>query len=216
MSRGEKIELIKQVLAEEMDRPSVDCTPIHQFLDVLGRNTSASWRHMFITTNWDYLLQREILALRLKAVPPWLANSHVYHLNGTVEKLLDNTRRSPFLLEEDQSSERCFTPEANVAYNFMIVHRMFVVVGMSFECETDRFLLKGLSRVEDDMPIGDSVWFVVNPDQRTLDRSCSAIQKALPRAEVKGLCKTFSDWIGEGMSELQQCGVITLPKPAQK
>ena len=38
--------------------------------------------------------------------------------------------------------------------------------GMSFECDTDRFLLRVLHKVEDDMPIGKSHWTIVNPDQK--------------------------------------------------
>lgn len=148
-------------------------------------------------------MQREVLALNLQQLPPWLANSHVYHLNGTVEQLPDSSHRSPFLLEEDPAEQRCFTPEANVAYNFMVWHRAFVVVGMSFECETDKFLLNALSRVEDDLPIGESSWVIVNPDRTALQLSCSRIAAVLPRATVKSIPVTLQEWVGRGLPELQ-------------
>jgi len=137
-----------------------------------------------------------------------MANSHVFHLNGTVEELEDNPSRSPFLLEEDPASQRCFTPEANIVYNQMLWDRTFIVVGMSFECDTDKFLLSALSRAEDHLPIGESVWVVVNRNQNALDVSGARIAKALPRATVKGVHSDFDAWQESGMKELRHCGAI--------
>lgn len=112
--RDQKIDQIKTALLNEMRRFTIDCSSIHSLLRILANKTTPAWRHRFITTNWDYLLQKEILNLELKILPSWLANSHVFHLNGTIEDLPDNLYRSPFLLEEDRAQERYFTPEANI------------------------------------------------------------------------------------------------------
>ena len=208
LPRTDKIERIKSRLREEMDAPSVDSAIIKRLLGVLSKHTTTNWRSRFITTNWDYLLQREILALNLDIQPTWMANSHVFHLNGTVEELEDNSHRSPFLLEEDPAAQRCFTPEANIVYNQMLWDRTFVVVGMSFECDTDKFLLSALSRAEDDLPIGESVWVVVNRNPEVLDISCSRIAQALSRAVVKDVCADFDCWLEHGLKELQECGAI--------
>lgn len=199
LPRAGKIKRIKSTLRDEMDMPTVNSVVIKRFLGVLSAHTAPNWRSRFITTNWDYLLQREFQSLNLETRPPWMACSHVFHLNGTVEELVDNSNRSPFLLEEDSASQRCFTPEANIVYNQMLWDRVFVVVGMSFECDTDKFLLGALNRAEDDMPIGESVWVVVNSNQGALDKSCARIAQALPRATVKGVHTDFDSWIQYGL-----------------
>lgn len=206
--REEKIERIKVTLRKEMDSRTIDGSVIQRLLRILEQHTSPNWRNRFITTNWDYLLQREIKALDINVLPNWLASSHVSHLNGTVEDIEDNSHRSLFLLEEDPAAQRCFTPEANIAYDHLIQGQTFVVVGMSFECDTDKFLLSALTRVEDDKPIGDSTWVVVNRNPRALELSCSRIARALPRASVKCVCADFNGWLESGLPELQECGAI--------
>ena len=206
--REDKISRIKAALREEMNKPSVDCADIRFLLRILSMHTIKGWRHRFITTNWDYLLQREINDLRLTHLPPWLANSHVFHLNGTVENLEDNSYRSPFLLEEDFGTQRVSTPEADTAYTQMIWDRTFVVVGMSFECETDQFLLQALGRAQDDLPIGESSWVVVNPDKAMLDMSCMRIERVLPRGLVQPVHATFREWLQSDHQELRAWGTI--------
>jgi hypothetical protein len=166
--RPEKVEKIRLTLAAEMDSPSVSIRSIREF-------------HLFLTTNWDFLLQREVLSfLPDEFVPVWLSTSHVFHINGTVEKLTDQPLRSPFLLTEDPESQRTNSVEANTAFGKMIWETTFVVVGMSFECATDKFLLYHLNRVEDDLPIGESRWIIVNPDPGTLAAASARIEAALP------------------------------------
>ena len=174
LPRDDQINRIKAALRLEMGRPSVDCTVIRKLLRLLERRTAPGWTYLFITTNWDFLLQREIQALNLTDQPPWSANTHVFHLNGTVEELPNNAHRSPFLLEQDPAAQRAAAPEANSAFGKMMWNQTFVVVGMSFECQTDKFLLTALGRVQDDLPIGESQWLVVNPDPAALTASCSA------------------------------------------
>lgn len=207
-SRADKIERIKKKLRDEMNMPFINSAVIKRFLGILSKHTAPNWRNRFITTNWDYLLQREIQALNLEIQPVWMANSHVFHLNGSVEELEDNSNRSPFLLEEDSAAQRCFSPEANIAYDQILWDRVFIVVGMSFECDTDKFLLSALNRVEDDLPIGESVWVIVNRNPQALETSRTRISHALPRATVKGICTDFDSWLKQGVKELQECGAI--------
>jgi hypothetical protein len=85
----------------------------------------------------------------------------------------------------------------------MIWEKVFVVVGMSFECQTDKFLLHHLSEVQDDLPIGESLWVIVNPDRASLDAVSSRILKVLPGAKVNSVCSTFSRWQDEGFPGLE-------------
>jgi hypothetical protein len=206
--RDEQIGLIKPAVRREMSASYVDSKPVAALLNLLDTRTTRGWRHKFLTTNWDYLLQREILSMGLTQLPTWMDNSHVFHLNGTAEDLPDNSNRSPFLLEEDPSTQRCFAPEANVAFNAMMWNRHFVVCGMSYECATDKFLLHRLGQVEDCLPIGESSWIVVNPDKAAADLCGSRIAGALPRADVVTVHCGLTKWIADGAKELRGFGAI--------
>jgi hypothetical protein len=210
LSRIERIERIMHVLRDEMDSPSVDPVPVREFLMLLDQDTAPEWRHLFVTTNWDYLLQREISALLDgSALPGWLdprTGSHVYHLNGTVEA--GRQHRSCFLLEDDSGPQRIQTTEANYAFNHMICERTFVVVGMSFECDTDKFLLTQLNKIEDWMPIGESHWIIVNPNRETSEAVCARIREALPAAHVESVKSKFGDWRHAECPSLKAKGVF--------
>lgn len=208
LARDEQIVRIKEALLEEMSASHVDSTSISRFLGILANHTSPFWRHQFYTTNWDFLLQREINGLSLELLPPWLAESHVYHLNGTIEVLQDNSRRSEFVLESDPANARAATVEGNNAYSRFIWSRTFVVVGMSFECDVDKYLLHALNRVEDDLPIGESVWIVLNPNREALSTTCERLQRALPKSKIIRNLTTFDAWLDARMPELRRHGPI--------
>jgi hypothetical protein len=206
--RDELIARIKATLVSEMSGAHVDTSDIRQFLNLLANSTVSPWRHQFHTTNWDFLLQREILALAHKEMPQWCAETHVYHLNGTVEDLSDNSRRSVFVLESDRSYYRVSTTELNIACSKFIWSRTFVVVGMSFECEVDKYLLYTLNRVGDDLPVGESYWIVLNPDAKALSKTCASLQEALPRAKIVDKVATFRAWLDDGVPELRSRGAV--------
>lgn len=208
LARDEQVGRIVNTIRSEMHASNVDTSDLRLLLRFLANRTVPPWQHQFYTTNWDYLLQREIEGLKLKVQPAWCAETHVYHLNGTVELLADNSNRSNIVLETDQGTARISSPEANLALNSMIWNRYFVVVGMSFECDVDKFLLQVLARVEDDLPIGESSWVVVNPNQTALAASAEHIQAALPRANVTRVQKSFGTWLQDGLKELQAAGAI--------
>jgi hypothetical protein len=209
-SRAERIEKIIQALRGEMDSPNVHPGPIREFLMSLNEHTAQEWRHLFVTTNWDYLLQRELNKMvHTLALPAWLhlgAGSHVYHLNGTVEA--GTQHRSCFMLQDDKGPERTQTTEANYAFGHMICERTFVVVGMSFECGADKFLLTQLKKVEDCMPIGESNWIIVNPHGETLETVCGLIRQALPAAHVESVKSKFADWRHTECPTLKTKGVF--------
>jgi len=206
--RDKKIEKIKKELFKASLHPSVDTSCYRKLLQNLSSRTASGWRHRFGTTNWDCLLEKEIDVLNLEILPPWLADSHVFHINGTVEEGGNKEFRSHFLLEDDSYLQRTPTPEANIFFDFMTWDTLFVVIGMSFECEMDRFLLASLNKVEDDLPIGNSVWFVLNPDKEALEISSSRIASALPRAKVFIAPKYFEEWIDDGMFALKDIGAF--------
>jgi len=200
--RDEQILMIKKQLKIAMDSEGVNTLPYKNLLSILSTKTKPDWCHQFITTNWDYLLEREINNLNLQVLPKWLCNSFVFHLNGTIEELPDNSNRSPFLLETDNASDRKSTVEANIAFNKIAWQKYFVIVGVSFSCEMDKYTLAILNSVEDYLPIGESYWIAVNPDQKELDNSLRIIQGYLPRAKFYAIKKDFKEWVSSGLAEL--------------
>ena len=64
LCREECIDLIKKELTLQMDYSHVDTSSIKDFIKALSDRTNAGFRHRLITTNWDYLLQKEISALQ--------------------------------------------------------------------------------------------------------------------------------------------------------
>ena len=206
--REDVISQIKLAIPIEMSSPRIHTGDIKLFLSILANKTVSPWQHQFHTTNWDYLLQREIFELNLTVQPPWCAETHVYHLNGTVEQALDNGHRSEFVLESDPPSARTATTEGNIAFNRFIWNRTFVVVGMSFECEVDKYLLKSIRNVQDDLPLGESNWYILNPDEIVLANTADRIRAALPRAKVISLHTKFRDWLDAELPELQACDAL--------
>lgn len=90
----------------------------------------------------------------------------------------------------------------------MIWDRTYVVVGMSFDCETDQFLLAALARVEDDLPIGESTWIILNPDPEVLKLSANRIRSVLPRCKVFEDQLTLDNWLQDNMPELTKQTIL--------
>src|SRR6266567_5036740 len=96
LPRQDLVARIREALHAEMSNATVDTGPYRRLLDMLSRRTATGWRHRFLTTNWDTLLEREVDAACPIECPPWLESSFVFHLNGTVQNVLDSSRRSCF------------------------------------------------------------------------------------------------------------------------
>jgi hypothetical protein len=215
-SREDQVAMITQAIQEEMSAAHIDTRDIEAFLDLLATRTTKGWQHRFHTTNWDYLLRLEI-GRRFPAgtvKPWWLASSHVYHHNGTAEMPSGDPFRSPLLLESDPYAARRPSPESDSAFDKLINSRLFVVVGMSFECAVDRFLFKALKRVQDDCPVGESCWLVVNPSVNALKATHSKILDALPAAVVCTQKSSFGSWVRGNFLELTNQGAISFQESA--
>jgi hypothetical protein len=207
IDRDMQAKMIKETIRNEMNAPHVDTMPYRSLLAHL-KNSTKEWHHRFVTTNWDFLLEREIKEMGFWVTPHWLPDTTVYHLNGTVEDYEDSNYRSDFLLETDSASMRKQTVEANVAFNHLIWQTYFVVIGMSFSCKMDRSFFYALSRHQDNLPICNSNWLIVNRSQESLDIVASLIQDAVPRACISVLNADFAEWVNGPMKELQVLGAL--------
>lgn len=211
--RGEKrnmrVEKIKHDLLEAMVQPYVNARPYKLLLGELAERSRLDWPHRFHTTNWDTLLQREITGLGLTTAPSWLPETHVFHLNGAVEDLPRSTGiplRSPILLEDDECKQRTDSVEFNHGVEWMLWRHVFVVVGMSFSCPTDRALLRLLQKF--DFSASYAWWLVISPTGESADETAGRIWAVLPKADVRYVASGFEEWVTNGMPELVRGGIL--------
>lgn len=210
LPRPLQIWLIVRALTAAQLGPTVRLDSHREFLHLLDLRTVAGGVHVLITTNWDGLLEMALESLWPGVHPGlWLDNMYVAHINGRVERIPNNTAGSPFLLEQDGAVMRNPTPEADKALNLILWSNVVVVVGMSFECDQDKFLLKAIKRHEDNLPVGGATWIVVNANPEDLDKTVHLIRDHLPGADVVSVPLTFEAWVQSGLPELVATGSLT-------
>lgn len=202
LSREERIQKIKDSLLIAMQKIPVGTGTYNKFLTVLESFKDSNCTHLFITTNWDYLLQREIdKIITNKICPGWLINSHVFHLNGSIEET-PQKNRSPFLLPDDPPDLRKKTYEANQALQYALIGpRLFVVVGISFMYKMDKALLSFLHLHQDNLRFGEGEWIILDCNEEALNDTCCSFRKTLPRAGIIPVNKKFQDWVKDDLSE---------------
>jgi hypothetical protein len=206
VSRAEHIDMITQTLRKAMDCANIEPVVYRSLLEIMATRTIDGHHHCLMTTNWDYLLQREIDTWIKRNhrvyVPRFLgATSMVYHLNGSVEPG-NSQHRSPFLLESDKAAFRRATYEANHAFGLLLWSTLIVVVGMSFECDIDKGLLAALKAHEDNLPIGSAEFLIVEPDPRAMEATWAKLAACFPRAGGIRIAKGLSEWVQSGLPEL--------------
>lgn len=204
-----QIYFIKIFITREMRGIKIGTGPYRDLIDLLSARTKSGWSHQFITTNWDFLLQREIDNLNLSVKPKWLLNSNVFHLNGSIEKWGDSSSRSKILLESDKHLLRNWSLEANKAYNFLIFQKIIVVAGMSFKCSVDREFLHALNSVQDDLPIGDTLWIIVNRNIEELDAIGILLRQNFPQSKIISIQNSFEVWVSQGCMQIKGLEVIS-------
>ncbi len=217
VSREAHICMIVDALRSEMGKPSVRCDPYRRLLKIMAESTVDEGHHRLMTTNWDYLLQRELnswIDANQPGYAPRFLSTHgtVYHFNGSVEPG-EFQNRSPFTLETDNASSRRATYEANQAFNLLLWSTLIVIVGMSFECDPDKGLLGALRMHEDNVPIGAAIFFVVDPCKDTLENTFAMLAACFPRAGGVRVNMGLAEWIDAGMPEL--VGHIFQPTPSE-
>ncbi len=218
VSREAHIGMIVDAIRSEMGQPSVHCDPYRRLLSVMAERTVDRGHHRLMTTNWDYLLQREVNAW-IEANQPGTAprflstHSAVIHLIGSVEPG-EFQNRSPFMLETDSASSRRRTHEANRALHLLLWSTLIIIVGISFECDTDHGLLGAIREHEDNVPIGAANFVIVDPCSETLESTYAKLATCFPRAGGVRVAMGLAEWIDVGMPEL--VGRIFRPRLSQQ
>ncbi|MFT6349395.1 MAG: hypothetical protein ACJAYB_002416 [Psychromonas sp.] len=209
LNRESQISIIKEKLPQAMKK--VNSEPYSKLVRILEKRTTSKYFHRFVTTNWDCLLQNELSSLceSKESVPNAFGmNSHVYHLNGTVEDTPEDLR-SKILLESDKPELRKMRFESNEAFNAILESNIFVVVGMSFECVIDRYTLAALGHHGTEMPVASSNWLLVNPSREQAEKVANEIRGYLPDTKFKFVNEGFDEWIRRGARELCDIGVLS-------
>ncbi len=73
---------------------------------------------------------------------------------------------------------------------------------MAFECNTDRGLLGAVRSHEDNLPIGQALFIVVDPSEETLKTTFSRLAACFPRADGLPVNMGLAEWLDVGMPEL--------------
>lgn len=207
LDRDIRIKQIQEILELEMQKIPQSRGPYYDLLSILSGHTETNWKHLFITTNWDYLLEREISRFKFKVLPKWLRETYVFHLNGSIQqKQQENS--SQFLLETDSYRIRKSKFEVNKALGYMIGEKLFVIIGMSFECEMDKAFIIYLATSKDFVPSRDASWVILDPNDTSLDNLNFRFNRLFPVANIIPINKGFQNWIKNGMTELAKYGVI--------
>jgi len=205
ITREAHINMIIKTVRDEIQKPSVHCRTYRRLLNLMAQSTGYSNYHNLITTNWDYLLQLEVNAWIKRNQPghaPHFLGTHVYHLNGTVEPS-ESINRSPFLLETYSASYRKQSYEANKAFNSLLWSSLVVIIGMSFECDSDNGLLAALHANEDNIPLGEALFVVIDPCGENLDNVGRKLSQYFPRAGQQLMNCGLDEWIDSDMLELK-------------
>lgn len=206
VTRERHVSMITAALREEIQRLRETSTTYLKLLDTMASGTVEHGHHRLLTTNWDYLLQRDLNTWMTRNRPgyaPRFLSTHdtVYHLNGSVEPG-SFQNRSLIMLETDSPQERIASYEANQAFNLLLCSTLVVVVGMSFECDVDRGLLGALRAHEDNAFLGSALFVIVEPDSETLERTYAKLACCFPRAGGIRVNCGLAEWIERGMPEL--------------
>jgi hypothetical protein len=202
-TRENHIKKINSTLLEEMKSVHFKENTYYNFLEYLSKNTE---KNRFATTNWDYLLQRElthwIKCNNCKSIPDFLIKgtqgSMVYHFNGSIEQG-EFRNRSKILLETDESEVRQKSYESNNAFNDLLECSDIVIVGMSFECDVDKGLLKSFKNFSSDFPISKAKFTIVNPCKTQSLKTIKQLKECFPLSTTINVNLSFKDWITKGM-----------------
>jgi hypothetical protein len=210
VSREQHIDMIIDKMRKEMQSDKIHTISYQKLLNFMANRTINKGCHSLITTNWDYLLQIEvdrwIETNQPGNSPKFLkTNSSVLHLNGTIEPNCC-LNRSPFLLETDNADYRRNSIEANIAFNMLLWSKLVVIVGMSFECDIDKGLLAALYVHQDNIPLGEALFIVVDPCLDTLDKTGKKLKLCFPESNQILVNCGLEEWIDLNMPEL--CGQI--------
>jgi hypothetical protein len=175
----------------------LDTRPLDVLLATLRNQGNRDWKHAFVTTNWDTVLD-EVLA----AHPPHDSiDPVVAHINGSIED------PKALLTELDSGAARDSAFEANKGFQQLLKAQVCVVVGLSLRTHLDKELVSMLGSRQSWSPAGDT-WLVVNHDAGEVQHACELLRERLPRSKVSAIATPFDTWVRNGLPELRSLGVI--------
>lgn len=178
VSRDALVARICEELARAELDPKINTDPVRELLARLGR--ANHFRHSFVTTNWDGLLDRE---LRARGFAPAL------HLNGSCAE-------RNILLANDDERAREAVPQAREGLRRLMDADLVVVAGLSLASRLDEGLVARLRGKR------GGRWLVVNHDAAEVRRTCELLRAQLPQCAVGALNEPFDAWVAHGMPGL--------------
>lgn len=210
LDRDIRIKNIRANILQEEKRIKIGRTSYSKLLSILKTSTNPLWKHLFITTNWDSILDKEIenMIRKEEGNLHWLPDSWGFHLNGSTKEPQHDTY-SQFLLDDDSWDSITDSYErAHGLWRAKWERGLIVIVGLSFNYGIDKFLLKFWQTHQDNLPFGESNLLILNPQKEVCDNIKELIEKAFPRASVFLIAKRFGEWVNKGMPELVNLGIL--------
>lgn len=178
ITRSELTDRICEELGCAERDAAVDLRPLRALLERL--RAAQGWRHAFVTTNWDGLLER---ALREHGFERPL------HLNGSIAE-------RNILTEPDSDEAREAVPQAREGLRRLVEADLCVVVGLSLSNRLDKGLVRRLAAKR------GGCWLVVNHSAPEVRRTCEELRRQLPAAAVSAVELPFEAWVQAGMPGL--------------
>lgn len=178
IDRAELTARICEELARAEADPAVDARPVEKLIEKL--KASNGWRHSFVTTNWDGLLDRALRAHGFAAT---------LHLNGSVAE-----RNLLTAWDDERARER--VPQAREGLRRLMDADVCVVAGLSLANRLDEGLVARLRGKR------GGRWLVVNHDAAEVRQACELLRAQLARCEVSAVAEPFDAWVEAGMPGL--------------
>jgi hypothetical protein len=196
LDRDALCKRICEELARVQDDARLDTWPLDELLRTLRTNTR-DWKHSFVTTNWDTVLDDVLRSHpQHEAIDPV-----VWHLNGSIED------PSTLCTEVDSGEARERAFEANKGFQQLLKANVCVVVGLSLKSQPDKDLAAQLGKNQGSTPAGET-WLVVNHEADEVRHAIELLSQRLPQARLRAITTPFDAWVRNGMAELRELGVL--------
>jgi hypothetical protein len=181
-------EQLSRAQAEALRAGRLELAPLEALLERLQGANRPGWKHAFVTTNWDTLLERVL-------------DARVWHLNGSIDG------DGALLTEADTREEHDAALGSSQGFRQLLEAEVCVVAGVSLRSALDKQLVARLGSGQKWAPAGEH-WIVVNHDAGEIAHVSRLLEAQLEHSRIAAVKTPFEGWVRAGMPELRELGVL--------